>query len=356
MLKWILVLAVMACFAWRSETASAQVVAGPYLWGGFLAGSEDEKIARSIMFLLDEGFSAVRIAITPNSYDPTANCPEPKMLECSVTHALKPIAFDDQRLRFLMITLHDFSTERGGDFQPDTLKSNKTKIFEEYRAAFTAIAERFNHRDIAVVVSNWEGDNLLFCGSVYNFARVAAFAEECRDRTKDRFEERLESIFVWFAIREDALNAVKRKYSGLDIQNAIEFNNLHVFSEDCILTCDNQLRIVERLNSLGRRVLCSYSSYDSINRGSLDRDLGILSDTCKSIIIGEAGFRLQGDNLEAIRKRWEVVARAIIAHKEIVRAIFIWNAFEGNKAGFGLYRANGEPLLVRALPPSLAPR
>lgn len=355
--KKLIVVVSLALSLLSLEAASGQVVVGPYLWGGFLAGSEENKIARSLNFLLNEGFKAVRIAVTPNSDNSTANCPEPKMLVCLIAHALSSVAFDDQRLRILMITLHDFTTDRGGGFRLDSIKLHRKEIFEEYYAAFSTIARRFKHRKLSVIVSNWEGDNLIFCGSVYDFARDAAFARLCKERINDRFEERLDSIFEWFSIREEALNAVKRdgEVSEIDIEQAMEFNNLHVFPMECTHACNNNLKIFESLRSRAYRVPCSYSSYDSINRDTLAQDLVVLSTTCKYIIIGEAGFRSRDNDLDSLHERWLGVARAVMAQESIVRAIFIWNAFDGPKAAFGLYGPNGEPRIVKTLPPPFAP-
>lgn len=337
-----------------SAAAPAPLI-GPYIWGGYLPGKTlAERRAKSVRFMLDKGFKAVRIAISERDTGPS-DCPGPHRLTCAVTTALRDRTFDDARLRLLMITLQDSRVRQLLNRPVETNKAALKALGEEYDEALNALAMRFRNHKVTIVISNWEGDNMVYCGAVYRFGRDPGFAHKCAPDGRADIARRLDAFFDWVRVRRDEVLAVKRRYPGLDLRYAVEFSALHLDDPHCTI-CDPRQLVVSRLMSEGQHDLCSYSAYQSVRRRSLPRDIEELASTCRQLILGELGIDHLRPNVAA--QHWQDAAAAIMRERSRLFAVFVWHGFDSadtGKPGFGLFEGDGSPTGIKQMPASLLP-
>jgi hypothetical protein len=353
-----LILGLVALPAVPAENHPLKTPVGAYIWGGLLGERPSvQAFHDSVAFLLANGFSAVRFTVTPSSladYGLTPDsCPGQDRSPCYLDKLLAGRVFDDPRIRLLMITLHDFTSaadERILD--PVFLTAHRDEIVRETEDDLAVFGRRFPNRHLTVVVSNWEGDNLVYCGHTFQFASDAHFNAACAARSGGGFAARLRAFQQWIALRDEAIRRFQRTAPGLDVIQAPEFSNLNMFGENCRTACNPAWTVFE---TLSKRPLCSYSAYDSSGRGTLGTDLPRILETCDRVIIGELGFERKKDDWKSLSQSYEKAALAIAPFYNRLAGILLWHAFENPRStpGFALYDNTGQPANVRALPPSL---
>ncbi|WP_293868723.1 hypothetical protein [uncultured Alsobacter sp.] len=337
--------------------AGAAPLIGAYVWGGLLGGrSTPDAFNASVAFLLDRGFTAIRFAVGPKTLEgygfaPGACGPRPS-LACMLDPFLKAGALDDPRLRLVMITLHDSFVTRAGAFDPATVARDAEAILSDHAAALASLDRRFAGRPVRIVLSNWEGDNQLFCGSAYTFSRSPDFVRTC-SATRGDLSTALQGFIDWIALRDRAIAAYRKGGGTLDVSQAPEVNNLRIFTDGCLTTCDTGLTLAAGLRARGGWATCSYSAYDGINAGRLGETLDRLASSCRRTIIGEFGFPLDRVKGERLKGLYASAAAAIAQRQSTIDAVFIWNAFESEgtrDTGYGLFRADGSPFAWNSLP------
>lgn len=337
---------------------------GAYVWGGYYReDASPAGLAASVRFVLDQGFGTVRIAVSPRSVGelnlgPGA-CTGQKDVGCILDLVLEDPVFADPRLKTLILTIGDFTTFPEHQVDPDFIAANRDRIVREYRSALAAIDRHLGITPVDVVLTNWEGDNMVYCGGVYRFAKDPQFRPGCAGGTEAGIGRRLDGLMSWFALRRATVEAYRPVSPNLRLHYAVEFNNLHILDQDCRGDgCNPALGVFRRLSSEPRPELCSYSSYDGLNRGLLDQDIATMLRVCDKVIIGEIGFPAWGPNTEKARAGYAANARALLRWKDRIFAIVFWNAFESKNAadkGYGLWTAEGAPRNITALPPALRP-
>jgi hypothetical protein len=256
-----------------------------------------------------------------------------------------------------MITLHDFASEHHVT-EPDYLQAHRAAILQEYADDLAVLNDVFGGRAVRVILSNWEGDNMVYCGSIFEFTNNPQFEAKCADKVNGNFAGALAGFAAWIALREEAIAQFRATHPGLDVRQAPEFSNLNLFGESCHTTCRPDLTVFETLRAGKRQPLCSYSAYDSLNRKRLDQDLDRIATACDQVILGELGIGLKGTDLDGLKDRYKVVVDALKKHGGEVPAVMLWHAFESpapNQPLLQLYEQDGSPADVRALPPMLSP-
>lgn len=347
--------------------ANAAPLIGAYVWGGLIDGGHGvDRFQRSVAFVLDHGFEAVRFTVTPNSikqYGVDDLCRDDRHDACFLRAMLDGKTFDDPRLKLVMVTLHDFTSQPDHMLDPDFIASHRDAIRAETADALEVLAKRFAGHNVQVIVSNWEGDNLVYCGAVYAFARDSKASAQCLAKVggEEGLVRRLTGFANWIALREEAMNTIQRKYTNLAIEQAPEFVVFNLTGSpqwQCSTLCKQQLTVLAKFTQGRKLPMCSYSAYDSLKAGTLDADLDRIDQICSKVVLGEVGFR-QRDNDKSDPADYARLERAIADHANVIPAIIYWNAFESpdsSDKGFGLYRGDGSPRNVRALPNALAPK
>jgi hypothetical protein len=356
----LLFLCALCVFGVSGESHRFSAPVGAYLWGGFLGGRPGlAQFYDSVGFLLGKGFRSVRFTVSPASIADYGlspdDCPGRNLSPCYLEKFLASSVFDDPKLHLLMITLHDFTSAAGSHIvDPQFLTQHRDAILQETEDDLSELGRRFKARRVSIVISNWEGDNLVYCAHTYQFAIDAAFHAECIARTGGDFAARLKGFQQWVDLRDEAIRRFQRESPGLDVIQAPEFSNLNIFTRDCRTGCDPNLTVFE---TLAKRPLCSYSAYDSSGRGTLDADLPRILTTCDHLIIGELGFDLKGNDTRALARNYDQAAKALLRFDDRLSGVFLWHAFENSKTnpGFALYDNDGRPAHVQFLPACLRP-
>lgn len=337
--------------------AGAAPVIGAYLWGGLLGGRQAPgAFNASIGFLLERGFTAIRFAVGPKTLEgygfDARSCGERPSLACMLDPFLRAAALDDPRLRLVMITLHDSFVSTSSTYAPDAVARNAEAILADHAGALAALDWRFAGRPVRVVLSNWEGDNQILCGSAFTFSRNAAFVRSCA-ATRGDLAKAVDGFLDWIDLRDRAVEAYRKRGGTLDVVHVPELNNVRIFSDGCLTSCDLSLTLAAAMRQRGGRDTCSYSAYDGINTGRLGEALDRLAATCRRTIVGELGFSLDRVKGERLSGLYASAAAAIAERQSSIDAVFVWNAFETDgtgDTGFGLFRADGSPFAWNSLP------
>lgn len=321
-------------------------VLGVYLWGGLLNGERSVySLNKSVTFLLDKGFQAIRITLTPKDIAMygISGCNGPDGMACSLKTALSGPAFNDSRLKILILTLHGFGIERRAMVDKEYLNENKKIIRDKYFESMDFINSRFSGTNTKIVISNWEGDNFVFCGAVFRFAQNKNFADRCGGTNNENINKRMEGFINWLNFRDDIVNDF-RSQSGSDrISHSAEINNIFIFKTSCKHSCPASDTVFERIRNSSQKLGCSYSAYDSLPFGRMSAALKEISTGCNNIIIGEAGIAIN-DIVNSKTKADRIISQLEKLKSNEVKAVIIWNAFESKAdrdVGFSLFTERG---------------
>lgn len=346
-----------------AQPQTGRPLVGAYVWGGLLNGRPTiENFHASVKFVLDHGFEAVRFTVTPGSLASygVPSCAAIDQMRCALKSLLDAPVFDDARLKLVVITLHDFSFGQRPMVDVDFLEQHREALIREYRAGLAVIAERFASRETTVVISNWEGDNIVYCGSVYRFATVVQFAVDCQGQATGNVERRMQGFVAWLKLRFELVDEARRNSPALNLLHAPEVNNVVLFEHRCRHQCDPSATVLGRLGELPGLRLCSYSAYDSMRENLLATALARLSAVCPTIILGEVGVRAPDvSSAEADKRAKVVIDQVRRASVKAPFAIIVWNAFEARAsrdAGYGLFEEDGRPRTFRFWREMLSPQ
>ncbi|MDP3954293.1 MAG: hypothetical protein Q8Q06_02660 [bacterium] len=323
----------------QSLQADSNTEIGIYFWGGALDDSGTEGILGPGHKLLEKiGSSSVRIAMSPRS-DPDYGISKNCIANFSLTKLAERPDFknilSNPKFETIMITAYDDSSGvcNNNEFLNPDFYTRQTleKIEKEYREFASYLNANFP--DKFFIISNWEGDNSIYCGSASN-----ATAETCPDYGKN-----MEGFTRWINARTRGI-----KLSGAtNVYSAIEFNSVKMLRDKKLPD------ILHDVLPIINADFFSYSAYESTNQISPhDNNTGDkFTDDIKYIreilsvngfhqyrlIIGELGFNKSTgqESTDSLKIGLEVVAKANIKYT------YIWNLLNvgGN---FGLFDGGGE--------------
>ncbi|CAM4378046.1 Glycoside hydrolase family 5 domain-containing protein [Comamonas aquatilis] len=360
---WLSGLALLAnAFNPNQPTVPEGTKVGAYLWGGMLNSGEGlDRFHRSVQFLLDQGFEAIRFTVSNNSIkelglDKT-QCNRETPMGCYLGQALNHPVFSDKRLKVLMVTFHENSARNVVVSGLDS--ASRKGISAELNDALRQLQTHFSGRPVKVVISNWEGDNMVYCGGVFQYIRSQKVASDCDTGDGKGLDRRLDNFVSWMKLRDSVVTEFRKSHPALDVQHAPEFNIADLVPSRCKVSCDENKTVFKALEREGRRPLCSFSSYNSTNRNALDQDLPRLLKTCDQVILGELGFAEDRMGSKRVQQGFSNAAAAVSQHPGKVPAMMIWNAF--NEPGrtrndsYGLFKEDGRPGNILNIPQSMRP-
>jgi len=339
-----LTIAVCLCL-WNAPGWSKPLL-GAYLWDGSLNGDRTvEGVGRSVRFLLDHGFQAVRIAITPdNAKDFVGEtCSDRPTQDCVLDRLLGLDVFADRRLKLLQFTLAPFEADNdaiGAGWDEGRLRQ---RVDEEFQKSISQIVSHDAASARQIVVSNWEIDNAIYCGSAYKYSSDPGFREKCDSRKKLPVSVETRHFYEWISDRDEIVARARRPH----LYHAPEMNNVLLFELFCGGACSRAPRFFDVMR---KRASCSYSSYDAVNSGEIWRAVSLLRHKCEKIIIGEIG--VSTDDSAEKQALFNDALRKLMAMPD-VEAVFFWSAFADARtraAFFGLYDAKGDSLAIARLP------
>lgn len=275
-----------------------------------------------------------------------------------------PAALDDEDLRtalaepaikVVMATVYD-GTGYGGCGAHRYLnpgfytEENTSRMVEEYAEFTYRLHALFQGTGKQFILSNWEGDNALYCGSAWAFANSADFRRDCLGNYAATYggnlwpDESIEGMVLWMKARYAGVERGRERarvegLTGIEVAVAPEFCSVHTLRDKGFASV---------LYDVLQRVpfdYVSYSAYESIcSRNPIlalraDLDLIELLAGSRRIILGEIGFprsQLGGSLIATTRKVTNAAAAWGVSY------IFQWNLYDQDEASdYGLFDLNG---------------
>jgi hypothetical protein len=348
---FLLMLAVHQAFA----GTPAETV-GFYHWGGEypVSGSAGvEKIAGL-------GSHAARIALSPKynmEYNQGTACSTAGSLEALAQEPDIQAAFDNPHVDVFMITAYDFTTY--GDCQTQQFlepgfytTANTQTLVQEYSDFTLYLYRTYAHSGKRFIISNWEGDNEIYCGAAYAYATSESFRESCNQGYSSEYygnptpAESFEALKLWFQFRQQGIADGRLRAA----QEGLTDTLVYFAPEFCITRALHEGGFESVLYDVLPSVLfdyVSYSAYESINTSqpaeTLTEDLNTIEKVTgsKSIILGEIGFARSVWGAATTVRIGEVLAAADAWG---VPYIFVWNLYDTSATeDYGAYSTDGLP-------------
>jgi hypothetical protein len=251
-------------------------------------------------------------------------------------------------------------------------------VVADYRDLTTNLYQLYHGTGKKFIISNWEGDNAVYCSGAYAYATDASFRGACDANFPVLYKgvpdppTALNGFKRWLQARRQGIQdgkswaAANGLTSGVDVSFAIELNIVSSLKQpSCSVTfhpetCSSQLNCIPNANACQggtyQSVLCdvipqvgydyvSYSAYESTNVSSaqLASDLNRIRSFLgtSNILIGEFGYN-QADSCatpQNVRQRTDDVLNAALSWG--VPYIFQWVLFDNNQ--FGVYNYALQP-------------
>jgi hypothetical protein len=332
---------------------------GMYVWDGLASATNGgELLAKRIVTIDGAGFHAIRLLLSPvsqRSYSlPPLRCAEgPRSLKCLFLSEAYQRALSVKSVDVVMLTAYDFASYgRQGYLNPEFLKTNRARVFNEYRDLAETIVRTNSGSGRVFIISHWEGDNQVYCGSSYNFQTVDDKRYACMYQDPER---RLAGMTEWLKIRQEAIAegrklAMAAGATNVEVYHAAEFNTIFATRKvsGASIRRQDYKGLLDTVIPAVHPDLCSYSAWESANRNRITKDLQDIAKACAPapVIIGEIGVKENPD------KHYAKMIAALQPLKESVPLVFFFQAFEERTAtepGFALFDGEGKVLHARAL-------
>lgn len=332
---------------------------GIYVWDGLAGNSgHGDVLSNHIASVESTGFHAIRLLLSPQSQRfysmPQAHCNSGiRSLTCLFESEALQQALAPKTLQVVMFTAYDFASfPRQRFLDPEFLKANRQRVFDEYREFVETIMSTYSGSGRVFIISHWEGDNQVYCGSSYNFQTVDDKRYACMYQEPDK---RLAGITEWLRIRQEAIAEGRKRAAAagatnVEVYHAAEFNT--IFASRRVSGASIRSRefkgMLDTVIPAVHPDICSYSAWESVNRNRLTKDLQDIVKACAPapVVIGEIGIK---DNPD---RRYARLIAALQPLKDSIPLIFFWQAFESETAkepGFALFDTSGKVLHPRAV-------
>ena len=229
------------------------------------------------------------------------------------------------------------------------MTANQSAIEAEYVAFFNVLKTRFAGRAVQFVISNWEGDNLIYCGNAHAFSARGAFSSACQTGTFASGQtnaQRVQAFLQWVSYKDAAIAAFIAANPGFNLISAPEFNNYAQFAGGCGGYCNAATdTLFDQIGIAGGRAYCSYSSYESMSGpgSTYITNIRAILNACANLIIGEEGADLNTTAPAMIVNYFQALAQ--INSLSQVLGVIPWRFVDsaGSATAFGLFSASGAP-------------
>jgi len=221
--------------------------------------------------------------------------------------------------------------------------SNRDGLRDQYADLTYQLHRAYRGTGKVFAISNWEGDNELYCDAAWYYVRLPDFRASCdaKRKTADVFE----AYRQFFTLRQAGIDAGKARATreglqGVSVVSMIEVNSFHFLKQY------HQPSVIDDLlPSIPAPDYVSYSAWESIGGGipedQLFRDVSEFSDRFPGkFIVGEFGFD-RGAVKDAAERATKALRDMQRAHIE--RSIW-WQIFDqppvldlGDTGLYGLY-------------------
>ena len=227
-----------------------------------------------------------------------------------------------------------------------SIPANRDRTRSEYADLTYRIYKTYRGSGKVFGISNWEGDNELYCDSAYYFATNPAFRSTCE--AKRNTTDVLAAYRQFFELRQQGIDAGRARAArdglkGVSVISVIEMSALR-FLKDAHLPS----MLDDVIPSVPMPDYVSYSAWESIGlpADQLFRDLDDLQKRFNGhLIVGEFGFDRGLDSAAS-----EHTSNAINTMRRArVQYSIWWQIFDqpplaglGDKGLFGLYDDHGK--------------
>jgi hypothetical protein len=332
-------------------------ILGFYDWGGQYI----TPLAGAIAKIGVLGSHQARIAVSPRyeiDYQQGATCSTAGSLTNLVRQLDIRAALNNPNIDVFMLTAYDFTTF--GDCETQLFlepqfytPANIQALVQEYSDLTLYLSRAYAHTNKRFIISNWEGDNSVYCGQAYSYATVQSFRDSCDQAYPSLYNgnatpaESLAGLKLWFQYRQQGIADGRARATQLGLTEtrvyfAPEFSITRALHDNGFLSVLYDVLPFVTFDSV------SYSAYESINTATpgetLTEDLNTIRNTtgADSIILGEIGFAQSAWGYDAVISRTNEVLAA--AESWGVSYVFVWNLYDSSATqDYGLYGVDGTP-------------
>ena len=332
-------------------------------WNNFNAhaGAYDWPINRC---LIDDGankMSAIGAHVLHMLY--SADCGSQEGLDTMLDDPEISQALSNTNITTFVLTVFDKTTcANSATSYVDPNAYPNPNVVADYQNLTMQLYSRFQGTGRTFIISNWEGDNVVYCGYAYGYASTtdARFRAACDANYSALYKgvpnagAGLSGFTSWLQARQQGIQAgqswaASMGLTGVTVNYAVEFNIVHALQGtattdqvSCPFNAPYQSTLCNVLPVVPHDYV-SYSAYESTNisSGQLVNDLSSLRDNVlgnSNIIIGEFGYSEREFSQQQVRQLTDAVFNAAINWG--VPYIFQWVVFDNDE--FGLYDFAGQ--------------
>jgi hypothetical protein len=222
-----------------------------------------------------------------------------------------------------------------------SIPANRDRTRSEYADLTYRLYKTYRGTGKVFGISNWEGDNELYCDSAYYFATNPVFRSSCEARRNTT--DVLNTYRQFFELRQQGIDAGKARalregLKGVSVISVIEVSALRFLKESHLASMLDDV-----IPAISMPDYVSYSAWESIGASAeqLSRDLDELQMRFKGrLMVGEFGF---DRGLDPAASEHASSAIKTILRSRVPYAIW-WQIFDqpplaglGDKGLFGLY-------------------
>jgi hypothetical protein len=331
-----------------------QTKVGIYHWGEQYPAS----VSGGVEQIAALGGRIARISLSPRSnidYQAGTACIRNFSLKSFAQEPDIKAALDNPAIDIYIFTAYDgtsFSDCVHQDFLVPAFYTpeNRARIVQEYADLTLYLNQTYVGTHKQFIISNWEGDNAIYCGQAYTYATDAGFRSACDTGYPQLYggnlspDDSFAGLKQWFDARLQGVTSGQESAAAMGIGEA----RVYLAPEFCIVRALRDQGFKSVLYDLLPTVsfdFVSYSAWESINQpdpgGALIADLNTIREVIGSsaIIVGEFGFsRSQwGDQVSSLTDQ---VAAAALSWG--VAYLIQWNLYDqGLSNDFGLFDSFG---------------
>ncbi|HEX2721896.1 MAG TPA: hypothetical protein VHM24_03200, partial [Gemmatimonadaceae bacterium] len=273
-----------------TETVGATI--GVYHWSGKVTHS----MSQGVQTIAQLGGSAVRLTLSPRTrrdYNVELGCIPNFTLASFLGDPDVRQALSDSSMRTIMLTTFDGTTfadcEQQLFLNPDYYTATvRARLVEEYADFAYELIRTHRGSGKTFIISNWESDNAVYCGSSWSYVNQPDFRRSCDQNYPTYYNgnkgpgESLLGLREWFRARQEGLDAGRSRarvegLSGVVLYHAPEINSARDL---------RQARFASVLTDVLPYVhfdYISYSSWESLNRLGVREEIASDLDAIRAI-------------------------------------------------------------------------
>ncbi|MDX2178303.1 MAG: hypothetical protein SFV18_01840 [Bryobacteraceae bacterium] len=329
---------------------------GVYHWSGHITTG----VAPGLRRILDLGTGVARITISPRmaiDYRTSSHCLAGFRLPQAFDDKELQTAVADPRLTALLITAYDGAgladCETHLYMNPSWYtEANTARVTSEYSDLVYRLYELYAKSQKTFVLLHWEGDNALYCGSVYLYLGSTEFRDDCHTVYSQVYggsrgpADSIQGMILWMSARRAGLADGMRRaqadgLGGISVRLGIEINSVRLLRG---MGFSSVLHDVAPFTGID---LVSYSAYEALAhvdpvkalRSNIEAIRQVMPHA--SVVLGEIGFDRTGP-AERLVPLVQSVLYAALA--EGVLFVIHWNLFDSETLSpYGIFDTDGRP-------------